>query len=812
MDQSVVLPPGILSTCANRSRRRPLSYGGESQHSSHDEQGSEREGRRTVSMLFEKKEHPEVSRPTLSRIVSANNIHDTDDAIAESSTAQPRFQPASFADHPLPQPVAIDFGQSSENHPDPKAEAERRDTIITIDPIPDGTAPAETVLEEANTEIPHTSSRFSRVLNRLSYVARRQSVVSYQERPSGSSDRYSWRFSALFRGSVNLRGTVDLEKLPRTRKRNSKIIPKSWRFLGIDASGLGNAVSGVTDKLHTSSAREMYNKAKIKQEKLKRSKMAQSIFKYTFYTLLIACVYFVFIGLPLWRGAVWYMYILFEKHLVLKAGLTITFGLGFLPLLINFEPTAPTPDLGESGPPSTDTALIIPCYKSEKLIGDTLEAALKIFPRENIFVIANGNSAEPLDNTAAICKEYDVSHTWSPLGSKIIAQFVGCHVARNFKNVLLIDDDCLLPPNLPIVSDRLRGRVKCIGYIMASVGAEESRGTLCQQAQDLEYKLSGLAKSFAGKVGSVTFPHGCIVLWDRELLVRTFLVHPGFSVSEDWFFGHAARQLGSRIKMCTSTFVKTETPSSVFFSSGGARGGFGEYVTNGLFKRYGLTGLQDDHLEAAVLSCMYYDLAYILFDWKLGWWEIGAKIFVFQEIYETLLYLFAPFVIPISFATRPVFSSYLYVATICLYIVNAVIFNYVHLRTRNQSVTFKALLYYIPFKWVLGFVNIASCYYAIYTYATYFAKRHPKIIEDDKAVEIVLKLEQREMYEGEKEEIEDLNELMGKIMRPVAGRGEEKREKRRTVIEARTSVVRGTAGYMDGVAGQDFGALEKNDG
>ena len=164
------------------------------------------------------------------------------------------------------------------------------------------------------------------------------------------------------------------------------------------------------------------------------------------------------------------------------------------------------------------------------------------------------------------------------MGSKIIAQFVGCYVARKFPNVLLIDDDCLLPPNLPIVSDRLRGNIKCIGYIMKATGPDGSKGTLCQQAQDLEYKLSGLAKSFAGKVGSVTFPHGCMVLWDRELLLETFEKHPGFSVSEDWFFGHAARQSGSRITMCTSTFVETEVPSTIFFSDGGARGGFGEYV------------------------------------------------------------------------------------------------------------------------------------------------------------------------------------------------------------------------------------------
>lgn len=72
-------------------------------------------------------------------------------------------------------------------------------------------------------------------------------------------------------------------------------------------------------------------------------------------------------------------------------------------------------------------------------------------------------------------------------------------------------------------------------------------------------------------------------------------------------------------------------------------------------------------------------------------------------------------------------------------------------------------------------MNIASCYYAIWTYATYFAKRHPKIIEDDKAIEIVLNLERRDVYLSAREEIEDLNELMYKIAKPVVtGAGDRK--------------------------------------
>jgi hypothetical protein len=348
-----------------------------------------------------------------------------------------------------------------------------------------------------------------------------------------------------------------------------------------------------------------------------------------------------------------------------------------------------------------------------------------------------GNSPVPLDNTEEICSQYGVNHIWSPVGSKIVAQFVGCYAAKEFKNILLIDDDCALPPNFPIVSDRLKGNVMCMGYTIKSVGPNSSKGTLCQQAQDLEYKISGIQRALAGKMGSATFPHGAISLWDREFLIKTFNKHPGFSVSEDWFFGHVARQLGCRTQMATSVFIETETPDAVFFSSGGERGGFGEMT---VFKQRFL------RWNFFFVNGMYYNLHYILFSWELGWWELGTKLFVFQEIYETLLYLATPIVVPVSLAIRPQFFFELMGLTFVLYMANAVIFNEIHLRRKNEKVPQKCVwLYYMPYKLVLTFVNVASCYYAIFKYATYFATRHPKIIEDDKAVNVVLQLEEEDV-------------------------------------------------------------------
>ncbi|KAF2449897.1 glycosyltransferase family 2 protein [Karstenula rhodostoma CBS 690.94] len=490
-----------------------------------------------------------------------------------------------------------------------------------------------------------------------------------------------------------------------------------------------------------SSMRKTFEQAKVRGLEMQRNKYAMWAFEYGIYVFLLCFIYFVLIGIPLWNGAVWWLYWVVANKFVIAGGYSITLGIAlfyaFAPLLIVFEDDPPPIEITAETKIQEqvkDTALLIPCYKSAGLIAATLEAALKVFPASHIYVLANGNSPTPLDNTEEVCLPYGVNHIWSPVGSKIVAQFVGCYAAKAFKNVLLIDDDCALPPDFPVVTERLKGNVLCLGYTIKSVGPNSSKGNYCQQAQDLEYKLSGIQRDFAGRIGSATFPHGAIALWDRELLVKTFHEHPGFSVSEDWFFGHVARKLGSRIKMCSQVFVETETPTAVFFSSGGSRGGFGEMtIFSQRFKRWNFF----------FVNGMWFNMAYIFGSWKLGWWEIGAKIFVFQEVYETLLYLMTPFILPISFYVRPSFCGILLGATAVMYFINTIIFNEFHLRRKGERIGwFTVYVYYLPYKMVLTLVNVASCYWSLYKYARYFARRHPRVIEDEKAVEVVVRLEE----------------------------------------------------------------------
>ncbi|GAQ12131.1 hypothetical protein ALT_9452 [Aspergillus lentulus] len=504
----------------------------------------------------------------------------------------------------------------------------------------------------------------------------------------------------------------------------------------------GQSLRSTPRDIRKGSVRSLYNRAALVKIKHQRRYWRRLLFEYAVYTVLVLFVYFVLVGVPLWKGAVWWLHWIMQKKTVFQGGWAIVIGMlvfySYTPLLTAFEDTSPGPEFFHQRritPNPTDTALLIPCYRSAAIIGRTLEAALQIFPASHIYVVANGNSSQPLDNTEEICRSYGVNHIWSPVGSKIIAIFIGCYAVKDFRNVLLIDDDCILPPNFPVVVSRLNEDVRCIGYTIKSVGPDSSLGSYCQQAQDLEYKLSGLTRCFAGRIGSATFPHGAISLWERTFLKRTLHNHPGFSISEDWFLGDSCRRLGGRIQMCSAVFVETTTPASVLFGEiDEDRGGFGEPT---VFKQRFL------RWNFFVANGLWYNLSYLFTSWKLGRWEFATKLLVMQEIYETVLYILTPFTLPISFIVRPEFCIALIMATLGLYLLHIIIFNEVHLRLKNERICWKVVLgYYMPYKLLMTLTNVASCYWSLVKYARYFARRHPKLTEDHKAVGMVLKLEE----------------------------------------------------------------------
>lgn len=74
----------------------------------------------------------------------------------------------------------------------------------------------------------------------------------------------------------------------------------------------------------------VYEKAKVRHIALQRKHWVRVLFEYTLYALLVLFVYFVLVGMPLWKGAVWWLYWVVGHKFVIQGGYAITIGLAFL--------------------------------------------------------------------------------------------------------------------------------------------------------------------------------------------------------------------------------------------------------------------------------------------------------------------------------------------------------------------------------------------------------------------------------------------------------------------------------------------------
>jgi len=115
-----------------------------------------------------------------------------------------------------------------------------------------------------------------------------------------------------------------------------------------------------------------------------------------------------------------------------------------------------------------------------------------------------------------------------------------------------------------------------------------------------------------------------------------------------------------------------------------------------------------------------------------------TKIFVFQEIYEALLYLTTPFVLVCSVIVNWALTLEYMGVVLAMYFVNTVVFNIIHLRLKKEMVAWWAIITLTIYKLALSFVNAASVYWTIYEYATYFANKHFRIVDDPKALEVLI--------------------------------------------------------------------------
>lgn len=75
---------------------------------------------------------------------------------------------------------------------------------------------------------------------------------------------------------------------------------------------------------------EVYEKAKLRGVAIQRKHWVRLLFEYSIYAFLVLFVYFVLVGMPLWKGAVWWMYWVVRTKFVIPGGYAIIIGLAAL--------------------------------------------------------------------------------------------------------------------------------------------------------------------------------------------------------------------------------------------------------------------------------------------------------------------------------------------------------------------------------------------------------------------------------------------------------------------------------------------------
>jgi cellulose synthase/poly-beta-1,6-N-acetylglucosamine synthase-like glycosyltransferase len=284
------------------------------------------------------------------------------------------------------------------------------------------------------------------------------------------------------------------------------------------------------------------------------------------YLALLLGIWVIFAGVPLWEGFIHYIAriakaVFHSQVAVHDVGIMPLFPIFVaLEIFLSYVPILCTRRNYTRYPKDRPISLIIPCHHSENLLASTLREALKVFQPAEIYVIDNGNSPQPQDATRKVCDELGVNYFWCPVGSKAAAIYIGAKLATT-EFVMQIDDDQHIDPevNFPITET-----TGCIGYTITAQSHTEAPTNLIQQFQDIEYKASGITKSFEAMLGTTQFAHGAMSLWRREALLECLASHPAFPISDDWFLGFTASQLGYTVKMCNSHFHSTDVPRTLF--------------------------------------------------------------------------------------------------------------------------------------------------------------------------------------------------------------------------------------------------------
>lgn len=93
------------------------------------------------------------------------------------------------------------------------------------------------------------------------------------------------------------------------------------------AQTLRERAQSFSEAARRSSLWPVYEHAKDRGLQLKRAKWRQILWEFGIYAILLLIIYFALVGLPLWKGSVYWLYWVVDHKFVVQGTFSITIGI-----------------------------------------------------------------------------------------------------------------------------------------------------------------------------------------------------------------------------------------------------------------------------------------------------------------------------------------------------------------------------------------------------------------------------------------------------------------------------------------------------
>ena len=206
-------------------------------------------------------------------------------------------------------------------------------------------------------------------------------------------------------------------------------------------------------------------------------------------------------------------------------------------------------------------SVIIPLYNKGKEIGKVLKSVLKLFPKENIFVVNDGSTDNSLNVAKSIAPDihfFSIENRGKVRAIESILEYITTPL------VLLLDADVILPEDFHCPTSLINGSITAVAFNVMPEYDQLKKKNLISEFQSHEYaKSMQIGKNFQDRTGSVHCISGAIGLFKADRLRKFTKRHTKIWPGED--LERTLIELASGGKVIfADQMVRTEVPHSIW--------------------------------------------------------------------------------------------------------------------------------------------------------------------------------------------------------------------------------------------------------